>query len=72
MTTIKSVTTFLEALAPHALQESYDNSGLIVGDPGAEVSGALITLDCTEDVVAEAIAKKANLIIAHHPIVFRP
>ena len=57
-------------MAPLAYQESYDNSGLLVGDPEAEISSALICLDSTEAVVDEAIEKGCNLIIAHHPIVF--
>ncbi|MGB1121980.1 MAG: Nif3-like dinuclear metal center hexameric protein [Flavobacteriales bacterium] len=60
----------LEAWAPPALQESYDNSGLLVGDRNAEVAGVLVSLDCTEEVVAEAVAGGANLIVSHHPIVF--
>lgn len=68
--TIKEITRFIESIAPLAYQESYDNSGLIIGREGDEVSGVLITLDVTEEVVEEAIAKKFNLIIAHHPIVF--
>jgi len=68
--TIKEITDFLESIAPLSYQESYDNSGLIVGDANTEITKALITLDSTEAVVDEAIAKGANLIIAHHPIVF--
>ncbi|SKB73113.1 Nif3-like dinuclear metal center hexameric protein [Daejeonella lutea] len=68
---LRELTTFLETLAPLAYQEDYDNSGLIVGDPEKEVNGAIISLDCTEAVVDEAIAKGLNLIISHHPIVFR-
>lgn len=71
MTNIKSVITFLENIAPRQLQESYDNAGLITGNPSDMVKGALIALDCTEEVVDEAIRKGANLIIAHHPIVFK-
>ena len=67
---IKEVIQHLEELAPLNYQESYDNSGLIVGDPNQEVSKALISLDCTEEVVDDAIAKGCNLIISHHPIVF--
>lgn len=69
--TIKDITTYLEQMAPPAYQESYDNAGLICGQGATNVTGILISLDCTEDVVEEAIRKKANLIIAHHPIVFR-
>lgn len=70
MATIKDVTNVLEEWAPLRYQEGYDNAGLIVGDPAKEVKGVLITLDSTEDVVEEAIQLGANLIIAHHPIVF--
>ncbi len=69
--TIHDVTTFLATIAPPAYQESYDNAGLIVGDPSWKVKGVLVTLDCTEAVVDEAIADGANLIVAHHPILFR-
>ncbi len=68
---LRELATFLETLAPLALQEDYDNSGLIVGDPERELSGALISLDCTEAVIDEAIALGFNLVISHHPIVFR-
>ena len=60
----------MEAWAPLAWQESYDNAGLLLGDSSAEVKGVLISLDCTEDVVDEAIKKGCNLIISHHPIIF--
>ena len=67
---IKEITNFLEDYAPLHYQESYDSSGLIVGDENAEVNGVLITLDCTENVIDEAIAGNHNLVIAHHPIIF--
>jgi dinuclear metal center YbgI/SA1388 family protein len=67
---VNDVIEIFEHYAPTYLQESYDNSGLITGNKGLDISGALITLDCTEDVVDEAIANNCNLIIAHHPIVF--
>jgi dinuclear metal center YbgI/SA1388 family protein len=70
MLRIHEIVSAFEAVAPLALQESYDNSGLIVGEMGAEVSKALLCLDSTEAVVDEAIAKGCDLIIAHHPIVF--
>lgn len=68
---IKDVAAFLESWAPRAYQESYDNSGLLVGNPGHEVKGVLISLDCTEDVVNEALQRGCNLIISHHPIIFK-
>lgn len=70
MTSIKKVTDFLEAIAPLSLQESYDNSGLIVGDHSTEVKGILIALDCLEEVIDEAVKQNCNLVITHHPIVF--
>lgn len=71
MTTIKEVIQHLERIAPPYYQESYDNSGLIVGDSGAAVTGVIVALDCIEAVVQEAIDKQCNLIVAHHPIVFK-
>ena len=65
------ITNFLETLAPLAYQEDYDNSGLLVGHADQEITSAIISLDCTEAVLDEAIRKKANLIISHHPIVFK-
>lgn len=67
---IKEITNYLESIAPLPYQESYDNSGLIVGDNVAEVTGVLVCLDSTESIVEEAIEKGCNLIVAHHPIVF--
>ncbi len=64
------VIEFLEGLAPLSLQEGYDNSGLIVGDSATEVTGIMVSLDCTEDVIDDAISQGCNLIVSHHPIVF--
>ena len=72
MTTIKELTRFIENKFPPQLQENYDNSGLITGNPDTEISKVLLTIDVTEEVVNEAIEKKCNLIIAHHPIIFHP
>ncbi len=69
--TIKHVTDYLETLAPKSYQEAYDNAGLITGNPTATVTGILVTLDCTEAVVEEARQTGCNLIVAHHPIVFK-
>src|SRR5690606_16764442 len=68
---ISEITSFLESIAPLKWQETYDNAGLIVGRPSDEVSKALLSLDCTEAVVDEAIQSGCNLIISHHPIVFK-
>lgn len=70
---IKEVVATLERFAPLLLQESYDNAGLQIGlTEGEEVSGVLLSLDVTEAVIAEAEAKGCNLIVAHHPLLFRP
>lgn len=71
MTKIKDVISYLEDIAPSRLQESYDNAGLIVGDYDAEVTGVLICLDSIEETIKEANEVGANLIVAHHPIVFK-
>lgn len=70
MTKIKEVIQKIEAFAPPLLQENYDNAGLIVGNISDEVTGVLVSLDTTEEVVNEAIKMGCNLIISHHPIVF--
>ncbi|MFB2119212.1 Nif3-like dinuclear metal center hexameric protein [Parapedobacter sp. 2B3] len=67
---LRELTDHLESLAPLAYQEPYDNAGLLVGSPDQEVNRALISLDCTEAVVDEAIALGCDMIISHHPIVF--
>ncbi|MGN6247001.1 MAG: Nif3-like dinuclear metal center hexameric protein [Ginsengibacter sp.] len=68
---IKDIIQFLESIAPLSLQESYDNAGLIIGNSETECTGILTSLDVTEDVVEEAKRKNCNLIVAHHPIIFR-
>lgn len=68
---IKDIVDFLEQWAPPSLQESYDNSGLLMGEKQDSVTSALITLDLTEQVLDEAIQNGDNLIIAHHPFIFK-
>ena len=67
---LQEITSLIERVAPLSYQESYDNSGLITGSNNMDISNILLCLDCIESVVDEAIDKKCNLIIAHHPIVF--
>lgn len=69
--TISEIISVLEKMAPMFLQESYDNSGLITGQKQTECTGALLCLDATESVIKDAISKNCNLIISHHPIVFK-
>jgi dinuclear metal center YbgI/SA1388 family protein len=71
MPKIKELIEHLEAWAPPAFQEAYDNSRLICGNASMEVEGVLCTLDCTEAVVDEALTKNCNVIVAHHPILFK-
>jgi dinuclear metal center YbgI/SA1388 family protein len=68
---IKEVTYELERIAPLSLQESYDNAGLLVGNSDVEISKILISLDVTERVIEEALSKGCNLIISHHPVIFK-
>ena len=68
---IAEIISFLESLANPALQEHYDNAGLITGNPHWECQGIICSLDSTEDVIKEAIEKKCNLVVAHHPIIFQ-
>lgn len=70
-THVKEIVQFLEESFPLSLQESYDNSGLICGRMDQEVQGVLLCLDSLEATVDEAIAKNCQLIIAHHPIIFK-
>ncbi|MFH0894990.1 MAG: Nif3-like dinuclear metal center hexameric protein [Bacteroidota bacterium] len=69
---IQEIISFLETIAPLSFQESYDNSGLACGDKNAEIKNLLICLDVNENVVEEAVRKKCNLIISHHPVIFSP
>jgi dinuclear metal center YbgI/SA1388 family protein len=68
---IKEITDYLESIAPLNYQESYDNAGLLTGDGEMECSGIITSLDITESVVKEAVQKKCNLIVGHHPIIFK-
>ncbi|MBP3289551.1 MAG: Nif3-like dinuclear metal center hexameric protein [Alistipes sp.] len=67
---VREITAVIEAFAPLSLQESYDNAGLIVGRPDDEVHKALLAVDVTEEVLAEAVAEGCDMVITHHPIVF--
>lgn len=67
---VKSICELIEDVAPLALQESYDNAGLLVGDSQMEVTSVLVCIDITEEVITEAIQKNCNLIVSHHPLIF--
>jgi putative NIF3 family GTP cyclohydrolase 1 type 2 len=68
---IGQITKALENWAPLSFQEDYDNCGLLVGSPETICTGVLCSLDCTEAVIDEAIAKGCNLIVSHHPNIFK-
>ena len=68
---LKEITSFLETIAPLAFQEDYDNSGLLAGDPLMDITSALICLDITPGIVEEARNRSCNLIISHHPFIFK-
>ena len=68
---ISTITRHLESISPLALQEDYDNCGLLLGDPEGESQKALLCLDLTDEVMAEAVKNSCNLVIAHHPFIFR-
>jgi dinuclear metal center YbgI/SA1388 family protein len=68
---VKEVLSALEQFAPLPLQESWDNAGLQVGLTEAEVSGALLCLDVTESIIDEAVSRGCNLVVSHHPLLFR-
>lgn len=70
VTTVGEIFTFLQEKAPFELQESFDNAGFLIGRKEAEVSKILVSLDITEQVVQEAAEQGAQLIVAHHPVIF--
>lgn len=69
--TVKEIMNCITEIAPLQWQEDYDNAGLQVGDLNAEVHKALIALDVTEELIDEAVAKQCDLIVSHHPLIFR-
>lgn len=71
MIPVSAVCDYLEAFAPLRFQESYDNAGLILGNPHQAVSGVMVCLDVSETVIDEALAHSCNLIVSHHPLIFK-
>lgn len=69
--TVAELAAYLETIAPLELQESYDNAGLLTGDPTMAVTGVLTALDMLEPVIDEAVARGCNVVVAHHPIIFK-
>lgn len=69
--TVRDIANVLERFAPLKLQESYDNAGLQVGNPRGEVQAVMLCLDVTDEVLKEAIRRKCDMIVSHHPLIFR-
>jgi dinuclear metal center YbgI/SA1388 family protein len=69
---LSEIISVIESFAPPAYQENYDNSGLATGEPGMEITGALLCIDVTLPVIEEAVQLGANLILSHHPVIFNP
>lgn len=72
MTTVQDIYNYIDEIAPFELQESYDNSGICIGGADYGVTKALIALDCTVETAHEAVERQAQLIVTHHPVIFRP
>jgi len=68
---ISEIGRYLESVCPLSLQEEYDNCGFLAGDPSADFSGALLCLDVTEEIMQEAVDNRCNLVISHHPFIFK-
>lgn len=68
---VKDITEALEQFAPLSIQEGWDNSGLCIGSPEDEVHGVLVGFDCTPELVDEAVAKGCDMVVTHHPLIFR-
>ncbi|SHI63286.1 dinuclear metal center protein, YbgI/SA1388 family [Clostridium amylolyticum] len=68
---LKDLISIMEVVAPPSLKESYDNVGLMVGDSNKTVKRVLLALDCTEEVIDEAVSKDIDAILTHHPLIFR-
>lgn len=71
MPVVSEIAAILEELAPPGLAEEYDNVGILMGEPHQEVSGVLLCLDITPEILQEAVERKCNLVVSHHPIWFR-
>jgi len=68
---VRDITAALEAFAPLSIQEGWDNSGLCIGNPEDEVHGVLLGFDCTPELIDEAVARGCDMVVTHHPLIFR-
>jgi dinuclear metal center YbgI/SA1388 family protein len=69
---LAEIAALLHQLAPQNLQESYDNAGIITGNPDMQIRGVTVTLDCTVAVIEDALSNGCNMVVAHHPLIFKP
>ncbi|MGQ9619521.1 MAG: Nif3-like dinuclear metal center hexameric protein [Bacteroidales bacterium] len=69
---VRDICSFLDSAVPLAYQESYDNSGLQAGNPGQDITSALLSLDATPEIIEEAVKKECGMVITHHPVLFHP
>lgn len=72
MAAVIDIYNFIDSIAPFNTAEEWDNAGLLVGDKNKKVNKILFALDCTEDVINQAVYCRADLIVTHHPIIFKP
>ena len=68
---VGDITAALEVFAPLRIQESWDNSGLIIGSPEDEVHGVMVGFDCTPELIKEAVEKGCDMVVTHHPLIFK-
>ena len=68
---VKDITAVIEEFAPLSVQESWDNSGLLIGPPDDEVTGVLVGFDCTPELVDEAVSRGCNMVVTHHPLIYK-
>ena len=72
MTTAQQIYEYIDSVAPFETAMSFDNAGLLVGNPRQKITKAIVTLDVTSKVIDEAVEKRAELIVSHHPVIFNP
>lgn len=68
---VRDIVSAIEEFAPLSLQESWDNSGLVIGSPEDTVTGVMVGFDCTEELIEEALQKGCNMVVTHHPLIFK-
>ena len=68
---VRNIASAIEAFAPLDIQESWDNSGLCIGSPEQEIKGVLVGFDCTEALIDEAVANGCDMVVTHHPLIFK-